>query len=209
MAHIRKSFFQNVGLNPVIWLLTLSDIFTWGLYLVIVAFIGLYLSEKFGESAIEMVGIGTAFFYLARVISQIPIGMITDRIKKDRDDIIFLLAGNLTMGLPYLLLPSITSANSYYILQFIIGFGGAMNLVSWRKLFASNLEEGKAGLAYGTYDSLLSLSMIIYGVLAGIVAGISKQYFDYVMIAVGVLMMTGGIWPLLIFFVQKRKSQNL
>ena len=122
MSYSRKTFMSNFSLNRVIWLLTFSDIFTWGILLIINVFLGLYLAEKFGTKAIEIVGIGTACFYLARVITQIPVGIITDRIKKDRDDIIFLITGNVLMGIPFLLLPTITTPFAFYVLQFIIGF---------------------------------------------------------------------------------------
>lgn len=207
MANTKKTVLFDFSLSRVIWLLTISDIFTWGIYLVINAFIGLYLSAKFGEHAVTMVGIGTAFFYLARVVTQIPIGIITDRIKKDRDDITLLFMGNLMMGLPYLLLPGITSPNSFYLLQFIIGFGGALNLVNWRKLFAANLQHNREGFAYATYDSILSFAMIIFSLVAGVVAGISQEYFDLVMITVGFLIISSGLWAVLIFFDNKRKSK--
>jgi len=207
MANTKKTLLLDFSLNKVIWLLTVSDVFTWGIYLVINAFIGLYLSEKFGTQAVEMVGIGTAFFYLARVVTQIPVGVITDRIKKDRDDITLLFIGNLLMGVPYLLLPSITSPVAFYILEFVIGFGGALNLVNWRKLFAANLQKNREGFAYATYDSVLSFAMIIFSLIAGTVAGISPEHFDLVMIAVGLLTISSGLWAILIFFDNKRKSR--
>lgn len=207
MAISKKTLGWDFSLGRVIWLLTISDIFTWGLYLVINAFIGLYLAEKFGVEAVTMVGIGTAFFYLARVVTQIPIGIITDRIKKDRDDIALLFVGNLLMGVPYLLLPTIDTPIAFYLLQFTIGFGGALNLVNWRKLFAANLQEDKQGFTYATYDSILSLAMILFSLIAGSVAGISPEYFDLVMVIVGILIMTSGLWAVLIFFDHKRKSR--
>jgi MFS family permease len=208
MAHTKKTFINSLSFNKTISLLTLSDIFTWGLYMVIANFVGLYLERKFGDSAIELVGIGTSIFFLARVVTQVPIGIVTDRIKKDRDDIFLLIIGNVLMGVPYFFFPYINSALEYYLIQFVIGIGGAMNLVNWRKLFAANLEEGKSGLTYGLYDSILSFTMIIYGIVAGFVAGISSEYFDKVMIAVGILMTLSGIWPLLIFTVRNRISRN-
>ncbi|MEP7103979.1 MAG: MFS transporter [Candidatus Dojkabacteria bacterium] len=196
----------DFALNKVVWLLTLSDIFTWGLSLVINGFIGLYLAQRFGIDAIQMVGIGTAFFYGARVITQIPIGIISDKIKKDKDDITFLFFGNLLMGVPYLFFPSISSPLMFYFLQFIIGFGGAMNLVNWRKLFAANLQSQKEGLSYATYDSVMSFAMLIFSIFAGVLAGIGKDYFDLVMILVGLLTVSSGLWAILIFFDNKRKS---
>lgn len=197
---------NTLKLNKVIAFLTLSDIFTWGLYLIISALVGIYLSEKLGTDAAAIIGIGVAIYYLTRGISQIPIGMYTDSISKDRDDIIFLTLGNLLMGIPFLFYPLIQTEYLYYFLQIILGFGASMNLVNWRKIFAKNLDKGKEGLEYGMYDTIMSFSMVVFSLTAGLVANISESYFDMVMITVGVLTMTSGFWAIAIFFVKNRKS---
>ena len=140
-----------------------------------------------------------ACFYFSKGVFQIPIGLITDRIKNDRDEIAFLFVGNLLMGVPYLLFPSITNENTYYILQFIIGIGAAMNLVNWRKIFAKNLDKGKEGIDYGVYDTIMSFAMIFFSLIAGLVANSGKEYFDLIMIIVGFLMISSNLWIYLIF----------
>jgi len=199
-----KNFTKRFALNKVIWFLTLSDIFTWGMQLIIIGFVGLYLSKKLGYDPVEVIGVGTAIFYFGKGVFQIPIGVITDRIKKDKDDITALLIGNFLMGTPYLLFPLISQAWHYFVLQFFIGLGGALNLVNWRKLFAKNLDKGKEGLDYGVYDTIMSFAMIFFSVLAGLIANQGQQFFDLVMISVGLFMISSGIWVIGIFF-SKRK----
>jgi MFS family permease len=199
---------NNFSLNRIILFLTLSDVSTWGIYIVVNTFIGLYLAEKLGVSAIQTVGIGTSVYYFARVISQIPIGLVTDKIRKDRDDIALLFVGNILMGLPYLLFPSISNPSMFYFLQFILGIGGSMNLVNWRKLFATNLSKGSEGLSYAIYDTTLSIAMIFFATVGGYVASISKEYFDIALIVVGLLITSSGFWAVCIFFVKKRKSDR-
>ena len=81
--------------------------------------------------------IGTAIYFLTRAITQLPIGYITDKIKKDKDEIIILIAGIILMGFPYILYPLISTPMHYYILQFVFGLGVSLNIVNWRKLFAA------------------------------------------------------------------------
>jgi MFS family permease len=194
-------------LNRVVVYLTFSDIFTWGLYLIITAIAGIYFAEKFEENAVSIIGIGTSMFYLARVVAQIPIGILTDKIRRDKDDLIILILGNVLMGVPYLIYPIIESASAFFTLQFIIGIGGAMNLVNWRKLFAENLDKGKEGYTYAAYDTILSIAMVIFGALAGEVASKGKNYFDLVIILIGVFTILSSIFPLLVFTEKKRKSR--
>lgn len=204
MSNSQKSVFRKFSLNRVIWLLTLSDIFTWGVYIIIAGFVGLYLAEKLGYNPVEVIGLGTAIFYFAKGTFQIPIGYFTDKTRKDKDDLLFLMVGNLFMGVPYLFYPLIKSAEVYFVLQFFIGLGAAMNLVNWRKIFAANLDKGREGVDYGVYDTVMSYSMIFFSVIAGYVASLGQNYFDAVMVGVGLLMIVSGVWVLLIFRSKRR-----
>lgn len=208
MSHSKKLFITKYSINRVIWYLTLSDIFTWGLYFMVNSIVGIYLESKFGGRALEYIGVGTALYFLAKGGLQIPIGLFTDRIKRDKDDIVFLLLGNIFMGLPFFFYPVIESAAPYFILQFILGLGSAMNLVSWRKLFAANLDKGREGYNYAVYDTVMSVAGAIFALLAGYIASISQVYFDLVIVAIGGLMLSSGIWVILIYFVNNRKSNR-
>jgi len=199
IAHIFK-------LNKVIWLLTFSDIFSWGLFLSITSLVGIYLSNKLGYDALEVVGIGVGLSYLIRGVSQIPIGLVTDNIKKDRDDLLILITGSILMGLPFLFYPVIQSALAFYFLHAIFGFGAAMNLVTWRKLFAKNLDKGKEGFTYAVYDTIMSAAIALFSFVGGILASNSPAIFDLVLMGIGVAIMASSTLPALIFDVSDRKS---
>jgi MFS family permease len=189
-------------LNKVILLLTGSDVFTFGLINILNVFVGLYLAEKpsFDEhEVLQIIGIGAAIFNLTNAIFQIPCGYLVDKLKGDKDEIITLALGNFLMGFPLILFPIIGSANLYYFLQFIIGLGAAINLVSWRKLFAKNLDENHEGMQYASYQTVMGLCTSIFGVLAGFLSSISQEYFDLVIISVGILMMFSSFFPLALF----------
>lgn len=209
MEYTRRLLVEMTGINKVIMYLTLSDVFTWGMYVIVSAFTGLYLQTKLDMDVVEIVGIGAACFYIARVLFQIPIGLLTDSIKKDRDEIIFLMMGNLLMGVPLLLYPLIHTAVFFYFLQFVIGIGASMNLVNWRKLFAANLDDGKSGRAYAVYDTITSLSIAILGILGGQLAGLNQSSFNGVIYFAGVVMIISSLWPGLIFLGDRKSRRTL
>jgi MFS family permease len=196
---------NNHRFNRVIIYLTTSDIFTWGLMIVLSSISGIYLANKLGGDAVKFVGIGTALFSIFKGLLQIPIGIFTDKVRKDKDEITFLLLGNILMGVPFIFYPLINSEYIYYILQSICGIGAAMNLVNWRKLFAKNLDKGKEGLEYGAYDTVMSLSVALFSIIAGFVADLSQHYFDAVIVVIGILMVSSGVWAALIYRVSDRK----
>jgi MFS family permease len=201
-----KLTFRDFQINKVILYLTTSDIFTWALMAVIQGFAGLYLAQKLDSDVIKIIGFGTGIFSFANALFQIPVGLVIDKIKKDRDDILVLFTGNLFMGMPFIFFPLINSEYVYYFLQFIVGMGTAMNLVSWRKLFAKNLDKGREGLNYAVYETIIGVSIGIFSLAAGLIANVSEEYFDAVIVAIGIIMMTSGLWVLLILGVDNRKQ---
>jgi MFS family permease len=197
-----------VKLNKVTLLLTLSDVFTWGSFVVISSLSGIYLSNKLGENTVEFVGIGTAIYFITRGVFQIPIGIFTDKLQKDRDEIITLAIGSILAGIPYLFYPVITQPWHYFVLQFVFGLGISLNVVNWRKLFALNIREGMEGKEYAFYDAVLSTSTAIISIILGIVANIGDKYFDLVMIIAGITMMLASVWILMITLIRDRKSKD-
>jgi MFS family permease len=203
-----KGWQNPFKLNKSIWFLTASDIFTWGLYLPLTALVGLYLSNVLDTEAIEIVGIGIALYYITRSLTQIPIGMLVDKIKRDRDDIVVLILGNILIGLPFLFFPLIEDQSTFFILQIVAGLGASMNLVTWRKLFAKNLDHNKEGTAYAVYDTILSVCIAGFSFVMGLIASINQSYFDFVMIATGILIISSAVWPVLLLYNKERKSVN-
>lgn len=200
--HMLKKF------NKVILLLTLSDAFTWGAFIIIANLAGIYLSGKLGEDTVSFVGIGTSIYFLTRALFQMPIGYLTDKIENDKDEVVLLVLGILLMGLPYIFYPMITQSFQYYVLQFIFGLGVSLNLPNWRKLFALNLDKGKEGFQYGFYETILSISTALFSTIVGYIANLGDTYFDMSMRGVGIIMMTSSFLVLFIFKVKERKSNR-
>ncbi len=204
---IKKNVKKLNGFNRIVLLLALSDVFTWGSYTIISILTGIYLSNKFGEHTITFVGVGTAIYFFTRATFQIPIGLITDKIKKDKDEITILFIGVLLMGLPFIFYPSITRNYQFYILQFIFGLGASLNVTNWRKLFALNVDSGREGFQYAIYETILSFSIAIISILGGYIANISAQYFDALISLGGVFIMLGSFWIILIYKYDDRNSK--
>lgn len=196
------------GFNKVVIFLTMADVFSWGPFYIISPLAGIYLSKKLGTGTIEFVGVGIAIYFLTRAITQLPIGYITDKIKKDKDEIIFLIIGILLMGLPYTFYPQISKPIHYFLLQCLFGMGVSLNLTNWRKLFALNIDSGREGRQYSFYETIVSLSTVILSATAGLVANLGDIYFDLVMIGAGILMMAGSIWVVFVSKIQKRKTNK-
>ncbi|MHC1716832.1 MAG: MFS transporter [Candidatus Dojkabacteria bacterium] len=195
--------------NKVVILLTLSDVFAWGPFLIITAISAIYLANKLDGNVVEFVGIGTGVYFFTRAILQVPIGLLTDKMKRDKDEIFILTVGTILMGLPYIFYPQITEPMHYYILQFVFGIGVSLNLTSWRKLFAMNVDSGREGFQYALYETIISVATAMLSALVGTIASLGEVYFDIVIISAGIVMMLGSVWIILIYSVEKRKTNKL
>ncbi len=193
--------------NKIVIFLTFSDVFAWGSMTIISALSGLYLSDKLGVNTIKFVGIGTFIYFLTRSIVQTPLGILTDKYKNDKDEILILFVGTLLMGLPYIFYPSITQPLHYYILQFVFGIGVSLNLTTWRKLFALNIDGGREGRQYATYETIMSACTAILCLVCGIIANMGDIYFDMVISSAGVMIMLASVWSVLIYRYEERKSK--
>lgn len=193
-------------INKVLIFLTFSDVFSWGAYTVISALTGLYLANKLGQNTVEYVGIGTAIYFFVRGLAQMPIGHITDKYKDDKDEIFLLALGIVLMGIPFLFYPKITVFYHYFLLQAMFGLGAALNVTNWRKLFALNIDGGREGRQYATYETIMSLCTGVLSVVGGVIANMGEKYFDMVISFSGLFILIASIWVLLIYLFDKRKS---
>ncbi|PKN02876.1 hypothetical protein CVU76_02520 [Candidatus Dojkabacteria bacterium HGW-Dojkabacteria-1] len=195
-------------LNKVVIYLSLSDVFTWGPYTIISMLTGLYLASKLGENVVQFVGIGTSIYFFTRALFQMPVGILTDKYKHDKDEILILFVGILLMGFPFLLYPYIQNQYQYFFLQFLFGLGVSLNLTNWRKLFALNVDTGREGRQYSMYEVIMSVSTALICILGGYIANMGDIYFDTVMSVAGVIIMLGGIWSIMIYRYEGRKSRK-
>ncbi len=196
--------FKIFSPNNALLLLIFVDVFSWGFINIIIFFSGIYLSNKLSQDVAQLVGIGTAIYYLIRGMLQIPLGILLDKIKSDRDEIITLGAGVILTGSTFLFYPLISEHIHYYILQVILGIGVSLDLVAWRKLFAGNLDKKKEGLEFGFYETFMSISTAFFSLLAGIVANMGDTYFDGVMSFLGLAIILSGLSAIYLFKIKDR-----
>lgn len=209
MKIINNSIKSKFKFNKIILYLTASDIFTWGLMVVISSFTGLYLAEKLNmpeTEVVKFIGVGIALNSFTNGLLQIPLGYLIDKIKGDLDEIWILFFANTIMGIPLLFFPLISSVELYYIFQVIMGVGTAANLITWRKLFAKHVDKDHEGMEYGSYETVMSLSIGIFSIISGSLASVSGEYFDIVMVGMGIIMILSSIWAYMIFRYEYKGS---
>jgi MFS family permease len=171
--------------------------------------IGIFLQDQFKEKTVFYVGIATAIYFLSRSVFQIPVGLLSDKIKHDKDEIIILMLGCFIMGLMYILIPFIREPWEYFLIMAFEGLGASMNLNTWRKLFARNLDKSHEGVGYGFYETIMSICTAIISIVGGYFSSISNSVFAIVLVVIGGAIIFGGLFGGLIISIHNRKSKNI
>lgn len=198
------------NISPIIFFLTFADIFTWGTYNIVMSLAALYLAQNMpGEDIVRMVTVGVAIRFITRGLLQIPFGLIADKIKKNFDEIIFVGVGIILMSAAIIGLTFVTTANQYYFIEVIMGAGASLNLVNWRKLFATNLHKDTEGVSYAIYDTAISFSIALFTFISGLVASSGEDYFDLVMRLSGVIMFLSNVWIMVIYINEKHRFEDI
>ena len=170
--------------------LTFNDATFWVADVFVGVIFALYVTQTLGGSAID-VGLVFGVYRVARAFFAIPIGKYLDKIKGHVDEYRTLLLSSFLVGAMYLSLFFATELWYVYVAMFIIGFGHALDVASWKILFYGNLPKGNEGEMIGVYTTVMQ---IIYG-LGTIAAGFIGELFgfEWIMLFAGVLTIASGL----------------
>ena len=163
------SIFQKI--NPVIRILIFSDILVVMTRLGFIAPIfALYITDKIPGGNLEVVGIATTIYMLSKSLLQIPVSVMIDKIKGEKDDFIAIFLGTLWFSLTPLLYIFIDSIFQLYVVQFLLGVSAAVLFPSWTAVFTRHIDHEHEGIEWGTYFTVTDLSSAIGAALGGIIA---------------------------------------
>lgn len=169
----RRSILALSNLSPTIRFLTASDaILTAALGLFGPIFAILIANQIQTNNALEVIGIGTSIFLFTRSLGQIPLAIIIDKIKGEKDDFWVLLTGSLIYVLVPLLYLIISEPWHLFTVQFIYGTGAAMTFPTWNAIFTRHIDKGKEGLEWGIYQTINDLAGAVAAPIGGFVASI-------------------------------------
>lgn len=182
-------------MNPVIKLLILSDFIIWTSYQLVIPIFAIYVVTVLEGASIEVVGIATAVYLIAKSIFEVPFGIYIDKKKGEKDDLYFAVGGVLISSLAYVFFAFVSSATQLYMVQALLGFGAAMAYPGWYALFTHHIDKGKEGLEWSLYDVLLGIGMAASAAAGGFFA--ESYGFDILFFVVAGLVAIGGCTLLL------------
>ena len=155
--------------NKIIKYLILTDIAFWTGWGFITPIFAIFIVDKIVGGNALVVGIATAVYWFSRSLLVFPFGLILDKHEGEKDDYLFLVAGNFIVALTLFVYIFAIYPWHIYILQAFCGVGVAMSLGGWRAIFTRNIDKGREATEWSLDDTFLSVGTAAAGVASGFV----------------------------------------
>ncbi len=154
--------------NKIVKYLILADIAFWTGWGLVTPVFAIFVVEKIQGGTALVVGIATAIYWLFRSLLVFPSGKILDKYIGERDDYLFLVAGDFIAALVLFGYMFAIFPWHIYLLQVFYGIGMALSLAGWRAIFTRNIDKGKEASEWALDDTLLSFGTAAAGIISGL-----------------------------------------
>ena len=200
-----KTFFLPI--NKIIKVLMLSD------FIIITAFgfigpiFAIFITDKIKGGTIETVGFASAIYWVAAVLTRLPIARYIDKTKSEKDDFYFMIFGSLLIAVvPFLFIAS-TKIWHIYLIQMLYGLGYSLRLPGWYGMFTRHIDKGREGYEW-SFDSLIS------GVGSGAAAAFGgimafRLGFEVLFILVGAISILGSAVLIFLYYIIEPNHHNV
>lgn len=184
------------SINKVIKILILSDTaLITGLGFVAPIF-AIFLTEKIQGSNLEMIGYAAAIYWIIKSLVVIPFGKYLDKNHGEKDDLWFIVIGNIlaalaVFGYIFSYLPW-----HIYILQVFYAIGMGMNVPGYTAIFTRHINKGKEAFNWSVRSAMIGIGAGIAGALGGIIA--NRFGFNALFIGIGVFILLSAFLPFII-----------
>jgi len=171
------------SINKVIKVLILSDLaLLTGLGFVAPIF-AIFLTKNIEGANIELAGFAAAVYWITHSLVMIPFGHYLDKNHGEKDDLWFIIIGNLLAALA--VFGYIFSRQQWhiYVLQGIYGVGMGMNMPGYTAIFTRHIDKGREAFDWSVRGTLIGLGTGIAGALGGVIAqnyGFNKLFIGII-----------------------------
>ena len=190
------SYFNLKKINRIIKILTFSDLVIIGSFGLVEPIFAVFITDSISGGGIEVVGIASSIFLLAKSLGQIPAAAIIDKIRGEKDDFWFLFGGSLVCSLIPLLYIFVSRPIELYVVQLIYGLASASLMPAWYAIFTRHVDKDKEAIEWGVYRTILDMGGAIAASLGGFIASIFG--FDNLFLIVSSISFLGAFLLLLI-----------
>lgn len=164
-----KKYFL-LDINPVIRIMIISDVIWMSALGLLGPIFALFVVEFIDGGNAIVAGTATAIFLITKSLLQIPVATLIDKIRGEKDDYWFLVAGSTLAALLPILYLFINTPFELYTVQFLIGIVTAVTFPSYMAIFTRHIDTHKEGTEWGVYFTLVDLGAAAAASIGGVLA---------------------------------------
>lgn len=188
-------------INFIIKVLIASDFFIFFALGLLSPIFAVFILKNIEGSDLEVIGLATTFYWIARILSVVPLSRIMDKMDGEEDEFYFMFIGSVILSI----IPSlyIFSSESWhiYLLQAINGFSQSMAIPAWRILFTNNIDRRLVGYEWSMEDVSVGIGTALSATLGAFIA---KTFgFNTLFIIISILGLIGSFLLLLLYKEKK------
>jgi len=130
----------------------------------------IYITDSIHGANVQTAALAATIFLLTRSLGQIPIGILIDRMRGERDDLIAMIAGTLISGFIPLMYIYAELPWHIYLIQFLYGLASAVIFPAWMATFTRHIDARHEGMEWGAYRSFSDLGTALAALVGGFIA---------------------------------------
>lgn len=149
----------------------------------------IFITKQIIGATIATVGFAATINLLTRSLVQMPVARYIDRHRGEKDDFFLMVAGSTLISIVPFIYLFIRTPIHLYIVQIILGIGGALTNPGWFAIFTRHIDKGKEGTEW----TLENVGIGIVSAGAAAVGGIMAERFGFhnLFLIVGILSLIG------------------
>jgi len=194
---------EILNINRILTMLVLSDIFITSGFGLVAPIFAVFVNQQVLGGTLIVVGIGESIYLAIKSILQLPIGILIDRVSGEKIDFYLAFVGNILINISVLLYIFAKLPIHIYLIQALMGVGGAISYPAWMGLFSRNMSQGHESFIWSVYSTFTQLFSAATAALGGYLA--TTLGFHSLFLIVAVL---GFVGTFLLFFIYPKIKKN-
>lgn len=171
-------------INRVIRLLILSDFTLFFAFGLLAPIFAIFIIENIGGGTLRVVGLAASSYWIARVLTTVPLSRFMDRTDGEKDEYWFMLAGSYVMAFIPLFYLISKEPWHIYLLGFINGLANSLAVPGWRIIFTNHIDRGHTGYEWSMEDVGVGISIAASSYLGAVLADIFGFQLLFILITI-------------------------
>ncbi len=171
-------YLSNLKVNKIIQKLILVDLTVMSGWSLIDPVFAIFIIDRIQGATVITIGFAAAIYWFTKSILQVPVALVLDKIRGEKDDHLVLVLGLTLSSLTAIGLIFITQIWQLYLIKLLQAMAFSLFIPSWYSLFSRHLDGDHRSFEF-TLDS--TIAGFAAG-LTGLLSGILVQWFGFVVI---------------------------